>query len=193
MPKPGSGPDTRCVCALDDGRQAGGGDDLSRETDLGEEDAPGTAETDPLGKVVAEICKQWGIECQFKDFERTIMQLLKLRIIDRPIDILHSECWERCTSALAKDVIASGTAKCLKSCGKVTQALEKELTEQETWKAAQRCLKITPKVGVGTATQTNYSDCFMNSELPPETNNRLRSRSQSPPPSLIRYLTVTRS
>ena len=137
---------------------------------------------DSLGKVVAEIYKQWCIECKFKDFECAVAQLLKLRIINHPVDILHTGCWEKCTNALAKDVIASGTSKCLKSWGKVSRAQEKALTEQETWKAAQQCLKITPKVGVGATTQTSYGDCFTSSELSSKTNND----PNLPPPSPIR-------
>ncbi|TRZ11842.1 hypothetical protein HGM15179_015259 [Zosterops borbonicus] len=133
-----------------------------------------------LGKVIAEIHEQWGIKCKLKDFESAIKRLLTLGVIDHPVDILHSKCWERCTNALAKDVIMSDTSKCLKSWGRVMQALEKALEEQETWKVAQQCLRITPKLGVGATTQTTLSDSFASSGPLVETGNPSQSRSSSP-------------
>ncbi|XP_005045064.1 PREDICTED: uncharacterized protein LOC101822246 [Ficedula albicollis] len=139
---------------------------------------------DALGKVVMELYKQWEIECKLRDFECAIMRLLKLKAIDRPVDILHSGCWERCTNALANDVIVSGTSKCLKSWGRVAQALEKALLEQETWKAAQSSLKITPKVGVGATTQTAFGDCAADPSPPPKTNGCSWSQSPNSTPDL---------
>ncbi|TRZ11148.1 hypothetical protein HGM15179_015960, partial [Zosterops borbonicus] len=124
--------------------------------DFGGGDTPSTTGMESLGKVI---------------------RLLTLGVIDHPVDILHSECWGRCTNALAKDVIMSDTSKCLKSLGRVMQTLEKALEEQETWKAAQQCLGIIPKLGVGATTQTTLSDSFINSELLFKINNPLQSQS----------------
>lgn len=51
-----------------------------------------------------------------------------------------------------------GTAKNLRSWGRVTQALQKALQEQEIWKAAQNCLRATPRLGVGATMQTIADD-----------------------------------
>ncbi|KAF4795484.1 hypothetical protein TURU_092643 [Turdus rufiventris] len=134
---------------------------------------------DALGKVVLELHRQWGIDCKVKDFECAVTRLLKLGAIDCTVDILHSERWDKCTKVLANDVMFSGSSKCLKSWRKVTQALQKALLEQETWKAAQSCLKATPKVGVGATTQTAFSDSPADSDLPPEVKDCSQSRSRS--------------
>ncbi|RMC03517.1 hypothetical protein DUI87_20716 [Hirundo rustica rustica] len=107
-----------------------------------------------LVKVISQIHKQWGIDCKAKDFTLTVTRLLQLGVIDRPVDILHPDIWDQCTKALAQETISSGSGKNLKSWGKVVQAFQKALQEQETWKAAQNCLKVTPQSGVGAATQT---------------------------------------
>lgn len=83
---------------------------------------------------------------------------MELGAIDRLVDVLHSGCWDKCLKSLTQDLIVSGSGKCLKSWGKVKQALERALLEQETWKATRSCLKITPKVGVAAATQTTFGD-----------------------------------
>ncbi|KAF4803757.1 hypothetical protein TURU_013275 [Turdus rufiventris] len=138
---------------------------------------------DALGEVVSELHRQWSIECKLKDFECAITRLLKLRVVDCPVDILHPGCWGKRTNALANDVIVSGTSKCLKSWGKVIWALEKALLEQETWKAAANCLKITPKVGVAATTQTAFSDCASS-----KTNNRSQPQSPNSTPNLTTEL-----
>lgn len=51
-----------------------------------------------------------------------------------------------------------GTGRSLKAWGKVTQALQKALHEQQTWKVAQNCLQATPRLGVRATTQTTASD-----------------------------------
>ncbi|KAF4794457.1 hypothetical protein TURU_101906 [Turdus rufiventris] len=134
---------------------------------------------DALGKVVLELHRQWGIDCKVKDFECAVTRLLKLGAIDHPVDVLRLECWDKCIKALSNDVMFSGSGKCLKSWGRVTQALQKALLEQETWKVAQSCLKVTPKAGVGTATQTAFGDCFADSNLPPKVKDCSWSRSRS--------------
>ncbi|XP_056371945.1 uncharacterized protein LOC130266708 [Oenanthe melanoleuca] len=151
--------------------------------DPGGEDAPSTTEMESLGKVIEEIHTQWGIHCKFNDFNTAIRRLLMLNAIDRPVDVLHSECWGMCTTALAEDVIASGSSKCLKSWGKVKQALTKALEEQETWKAAQQCLRAIPKLGVGAATQTVVTDNLASSHSLLDTNNPSLSRPSSPLPT----------
>ncbi|TRZ09121.1 hypothetical protein HGM15179_017983 [Zosterops borbonicus] len=124
-----------------------------------------------LRKVISEIYVQWGIKCKAKDFDAAVKRLLTLGAIDRPVDILHSECWERCTNVLARDVIVSATSKNLKSWGKVMQALQKALEEQETWAAAQQCLRLTPKLGVGATTQTAFGNGRAEEERVLETDN----------------------
>ncbi|XP_005062184.1 PREDICTED: uncharacterized protein LOC101806988 [Ficedula albicollis] len=167
VPKPGN----KAPRPTGDGNHAGGRrDDRSSRTDSGGEDAPGTTEMDTLGKVISELHVQWGIQCKVHDFTTAIRRLLKLNAIDHPVDILHSECWGRCTAALAEDVITSGSSKSLKSWGKVKSALQKALEEQEVWKAAQRCLRVTPKLGVGAATQTSVSDEDITPNTLPSTN-----------------------
>ena len=54
-----------------------------------------------LTQVASEIHKRWGIECKPKDFILTVSRLLKIGVIDLPLDICHLEMWEKCTKALA--------------------------------------------------------------------------------------------
>ncbi|XP_074874591.1 myosin-6-like [Buteo buteo] len=82
------------------------------------------------------------------------LQVQAVRVIDQPVDILHPEVWDKCTKALAEETMSSGSGKNLKSWGKVVQALQKVIQEQETWRAAKNCLLATPKLGIGAATQT---------------------------------------
>ncbi|KAL2304339.1 hypothetical protein Nmel_013084, partial [Mimus melanotis] len=100
---------------------------------------------------------------------------MRIGIIDRPVDILHPEIWDKCTEALAQETIFSGSGKNLKSWGKVIQALQKALQEQETWKAAQNCLLATPPLGVGATTQMESSsiECKASpeQETPPQPLN----------------------
>ncbi|KAM4666896.1 uncharacterized protein AAGF69_006498 [Amazona ochrocephala] len=107
-----------------------------------------------LVKVVSELHKQWGIDCKPKDFTLAVARLLQIGVIDQAVDILHPEVWAKCTTALAEETMSSGCGKNLKSWGKVKQALQKAMQEQDTWKAARDCLLVTPKLGVGAATQT---------------------------------------
>lgn len=107
-----------------------------------------------LVKVVSQLHKQWGIDCKPKDFTLAIARLLQIGVIDQPVDILHPEVWDKCTKALAEETMSSGCGKNLKSWGKVVQALQKAIQEQETWRAAKDCLLAIPKLGVGAATQT---------------------------------------
>ena len=110
-----------------------------------------------LVKVVSQLHKQWGIDCKPKDFTLAVARLLQIGVIDQPVDILHPEVWDKCTRALAEETKSSGCGKNLKSWGKVEQALQKAIQEQETWRAARDCLLITPQLGVGAATQTSRS------------------------------------
>lgn len=105
-------------------------------------------------KVISQLHKQWGIDCKPKDFTLAVARLLQIGVIDQPVDILHPEVWDKCTKALAEETMSSGCGKNLKSWGKVLQALQKAIQEQETWSAAKDCLWATPKLGVGAATQT---------------------------------------
>ncbi|TRZ09124.1 hypothetical protein HGM15179_017985 [Zosterops borbonicus] len=130
---------------------------------------------EPLGKVISEIYEQWGIKCKVKDFDAAVKRLLTLGAIDRPVDILHSECWERCTNVLARDVLVSATSKNLKSWGKVMKALQRALEEQETWAAAQQCLRLTPKLGIGASTQTAFEKGHTEEERVFETDKLSRS------------------
>ncbi|RMC03485.1 hypothetical protein DUI87_20684 [Hirundo rustica rustica] len=107
-----------------------------------------------LVKVVSQIHKQWGIDCKAKDFTLAVTRLLQLSIIDRPVDILHPDVWDQCTKALAEDTMSSGSGKNLKAWGRVMEALQKALQEQETWEAARNCLKVSPQLGIAAATQT---------------------------------------
>ncbi|RMC14200.1 hypothetical protein DUI87_09291 [Hirundo rustica rustica] len=113
-----------------------------------------------LMKVVSQIHKQWGIDWKAKDFTLTVTRLLQLKVIDQLVDVLHPDIWDQCTKALAKDTMSSGSGKNLKSWGKVMQALQKALQEQETWKAAQNCLRFMPQLGVGAAMQTVSEEAF---------------------------------
>lgn len=61
----------------------------------GEEDAPVPMKMETLVKVVLQLHKQWGIDCKPKDLECAVTRLLKLGTIDRPVEILHPECWKR--------------------------------------------------------------------------------------------------
>jgi len=65
--------------------------------------------------------------------------------------------------------MSSGCGKNLKSWGKVVQALQKAIQEQETWKAAKNCLLATPKLGIGAATQTLH---------PPDENGSAEPKNQ---------------
>ncbi|KAF4790656.1 hypothetical protein TURU_138710 [Turdus rufiventris] len=104
---------------------------------LSGEDAPGPARRmEALAKVISQIHRQWGIDCKPKDFTLAMSRLLQTGIIDWPVDILHPEIWDRCTKALAEEMMSSGSERNLKTWGKVVQALKKALQEQETWKAA---------------------------------------------------------
>ncbi|RMC19796.1 hypothetical protein DUI87_03361 [Hirundo rustica rustica] len=107
-----------------------------------------------LVKVVSQIHKQWGIDCKAKDFTLAVTRLLQLSIIDRPVDILHPDVWDQCTKALAEDTMSSGLGKNLKAWGRVVKSLQKALHEQETWRAARNCLKVSPQLGIAAATQT---------------------------------------
>ncbi|RMC18960.1 hypothetical protein DUI87_03559 [Hirundo rustica rustica] len=107
-----------------------------------------------LVKAGSQIHKQWGIDCKAKYFTLAVTRLLQLKVIDHPVDILHPDIWDQCTKALAEETMFSGSGKHLKSWGKVVEALQKALQEQETWTAARNCLKVSPQSGVGAATQT---------------------------------------
>ncbi|RMC11178.1 hypothetical protein DUI87_12091 [Hirundo rustica rustica] len=122
---------------------------------LGGEDAPGPARRmEGLVKVISQIHNQWGIDCKPKDFTLTVLRLLQIGVIERAVVILHPEIWDKCTKALAEETMSSGSGKNLKLWGKVVQALQKALQEQETRGAAQNCLRITPQRGVGVTTHT---------------------------------------
>ena len=147
---------------------------LARRVQPSGEDAPGPARRmEALAKVISQIHKHWGIDCKPKDFILAVARLLEIGVIDRPVDILHPEVWDRCTKALADETMSSGSGKNLKSWGKVVQALRKALQEQETWKAARNCLLAMPQLGVGAATQTT------DESSPAE---RTDSQEQSPSP-----------
>ncbi|XP_050840213.1 serine/arginine repetitive matrix protein 1-like [Serinus canaria] len=105
---------------------------------------------EPIAKVVSLAHEQKGIECELRNFNLAIARLLELRTIERPVDILYSEVWERCTAALK----TSGSGKALKAWGKVEKALRRALEEQETWEVASKCLLPTPQLRMGAATQT---------------------------------------
>ena len=153
-----------------------------RQDQPGGEDAPGpTRRMEALVKVVSQLHKQWGIDCKPKDFTLAVARLLQIKVIDQPVDILHPEVWDKCTKAVAEETMSSGCGKNLKSWGKVAQALQKAIQEQETWMAARDCLLVTPKVGVGAATQTLHpldDDDFAESKDPREGD----TSSQSPNP-----------
>ncbi|RMC20935.1 hypothetical protein DUI87_01788 [Hirundo rustica rustica] len=126
-----------------------------RRVQLGGRDASGpTQRMEALVKVVSQIHKQWGIDCKAKDFTLTVTRLLQLSIIDRPVDILHPDVWDQCTKALAEDTMSSGLGKNLKAWGRVVKSLQKALHEQETWRTARNCLKVSPQLGIAAATQT---------------------------------------
>jgi len=110
-----------------------------------------------------------GIDCKPKDFTLAVARLLQIGVIDQPVDILHPEVWDKCTKALAEETMSSGCGKKLKSWGKVVQALQKAIQEQETWKAAKNCLLATPKLGIGAATQTSH---------PPDDNGSAEPKNQ---------------
>ncbi|RMB93251.1 hypothetical protein DUI87_30373 [Hirundo rustica rustica] len=76
-----------------------------------------------LMKVVSQIHKQWGIDCKAKDFTLAVTRLLQLKVIDRPVDILHPDIRDQCTKALAEETMSSGLGKHLKSWGKIVQVL----------------------------------------------------------------------
>ncbi|XP_058279925.1 uncharacterized protein LOC131378759 isoform X2 [Hirundo rustica] len=126
-----------------------------------------------LVKVVSQIHKQWGIDCKAKDFTLAVTRLLQLSIIDRPVDILHPDVWDQCTKALAEDTMSSSSGKNLKAWGRVVKSLQKALQEQDTWRAARNCLKVSPQLGIAAATQTfsegtvvenfqNVKECTLN-------------------------------
>ena len=98
----------------------------------GGEDAPGpTTRMEAVVKVVSELYKQRAIDCEPKDFTFAVSRLLEFGVVDRPVDILHPEVWDKCTKALAEETMFSGFGKNLESWGKVVQALQKALQEQE--------------------------------------------------------------
>ncbi|XP_066424631.1 fibrous sheath CABYR-binding protein-like isoform X3 [Molothrus aeneus] len=107
-----------------------------------------------IAKVVSLIHMQWGIKCELRNFNLALTRLLELGVIGRPIDILHSEVWQKCTVALAEDTKATGSSKSLKAWGKAEAALCKALEERETWNAARSRLLITPQLGEGAITRT---------------------------------------
>jgi len=135
----------------------------------GEEAPRPTRRMEALVKVISQLHKQWGIDCKPKDFTLAVARLLQIGVIDQPVDILHPEVWDKCTKALAEETMSSGSAKNLKSWGKVVQALQKAIQEQETWKAAKNCLLATPKLGIGAATQTLH---------PPDDNGSAEPKNQ---------------
>jgi len=141
-----------------------------RQDQPGGEDAPGLARRmESLVKVVSQLHKHWGIDCKPKDFTLAVARLLHIGVIDQPVDIFHPEVWDKCTKALAEEMMSSGCGKNLKSWGKVVQALQKARQEQETWKAAGSCLFATPKLGIGAATQTLH---------PPDDNGSAEPKDQ---------------
>uniref|UniRef100_A0A8U8B451 Uncharacterized protein n=1 Tax=Geospiza parvula TaxID=87175 RepID=A0A8U8B451_GEOPR len=91
---------------------------------------------------------QWGIKCELRNFTLAVTRLLELGAISRPVDILHSEVWEKCTASLAEDTKSTGSGKSLKAWGKVEIALRQALEEHETWEAARSRLLAVPKLGV---------------------------------------------
>nr|XP_054506945.1 uncharacterized protein LOC129131990 [Agelaius phoeniceus] len=107
-----------------------------------------------IAKVVSLIHMQWGIKCELRNFNLALTRLLEIGVISRPIDILHSEVWQKCTVALAEDTKATGSSKSLKAWGKAEAALRKALEEQETWNAARSCLLIAPQLGEGAIMRT---------------------------------------
>lgn len=138
---------------------------LERWDQPGGEDAPRpTATMEALVKVVTQVHKQWGIDYKPKDFILAVTRLMQVGAINHPVDLLQPEVWRKCTDALAEDTMSSGSGKSLKSWGRFVYALRKALQEQETWKAVQMCLRITPKLGVGAATQA--ADCDLTESLP---------------------------
>ncbi|XP_063280200.1 skin secretory protein xP2-like [Prinia subflava] len=135
-----------------------------------------------IAKVVSVIHRQWEIECKPRDLQLALARLLELGVIERPVEILHSEVWGRCTLALAEDTESTGSGKHLKAWGKVKQSLRKALEEQETWSAARVCLLATPKLGVGATTQTASENDLSECEKPREPSTLPPSRSPSPKP-----------
>ncbi|XP_015472000.1 uncharacterized protein LOC107199175 [Parus major] len=133
-----------------------------------------------LSRVISQLHMQWRIDFKSKDFECMVVRLLELCVIDDPVDILRPDCWVRCTKVLTDDVLCFKSSKCLKSWARVTQALRKALQEQETWKAAQSCFKVTPRVGVGAATQTTFIDCPTDSNWPSNDDGRPKLPSRLP-------------
>ena len=109
---------------------------------------------DAIARVVSELHRQLGFGCKLKDFILAVPSLIKLGTIESPVEILHPEIWDKCTRALAKETMSSGSGKTLKSWGRVIQALQKARQEQETWKATRTCLLATLQLGIGAATQT---------------------------------------
>ncbi|XP_041257261.1 translation initiation factor IF-2-like [Onychostruthus taczanowskii] len=107
-----------------------------------------------VARVVSYFNLHWGIRCDFKHFQLAINRLHELGTITRPIDIFNSEIWVRCTIALAKDLKATGSAKCLKAWAKAEEALKKASEQQEAWEAAKTMLIATPKIGSVAATQS---------------------------------------
>lgn len=105
-------------------------------------------------KVISQLYRQWAIDCRHKDFISAVTRLLQIGVIDRPVDILYPDTWDKCTKALAEDTMSSSSAKNPKSWGKVVQVLQTALQEQETWKAAQKRLFAMARLGIGVATQT---------------------------------------
>ncbi|XP_063280694.1 serine/arginine repetitive matrix protein 2-like isoform X2 [Prinia subflava] len=133
-----------------------------------------------IAKVVSVIHRQWEIECKPRDLQLALARLLELGVIERPVEILHSEVWGRCTLALAEDTESTGSGKHLKAWGRVKQSLRKALEEQETWSAARVCLLATPKLGVGATTQTAFENDLSECEKPREPSTLPPSRSPSP-------------
>ncbi|TRZ11476.1 hypothetical protein HGM15179_015631 [Zosterops borbonicus] len=145
------------MCAPGDGRHADNGRRPGRyNRPWWRRTLLSTAGMEMLSRVILEIYVQWGI------------------------NILYSECWVRCTNALARDVLVSASSKNLKSWGKVMKALQKALEEQETWAAAQKCLRLTPRLGIGAATQTVFENDRAEKEQGLETDNLSRSLLGSP-------------
>nr|XP_041570808.1 uncharacterized protein LOC121469601 [Taeniopygia guttata] len=71
-----------------------------------------------MARIVSAIYSQWGIGCKLKDFHLAMARLLELGAIERPVDVLHPEIWDKCTAALAEDTKSSGSGRYLKAWGK---------------------------------------------------------------------------
>ena len=154
-----------------------------RQDQPGGEDAPGpTRRMEVLVKVVSQLDKQWGIDCKPKDFTLAIARLLRIGVIDQPVDILHPEVWDKRTKALTEETMSSGCGRSLESWGRVARALRRAMRERESWRAAESRLLATPGLGVGAATRTLHpsdDDDYMSSQSNPDPSTEGQKRAKS--------------